>query len=268
MNEERYEDERGATRARGAFWSIAALLVLCPLLMVGFGLSLYLRPASKKLLAAEAQSTPTPLPLFSEPLLVALDKAVQKRFATLPVAGGFGMNRLVQFEPVTPDEKNALLALEKSPSQVVFYTAGRTRQMNPRNGVVVPTGAPIIGMRGPVRLGIDTQVVKGNHGNYVSGEKFPLVSGRLASSDAPTALAVKQHLTGSLDEVRVEPQHWKSGRWELVAVPVPASAPACVTCHNLRLNPRGTKTEFPALKLGDTIGLAVYAYAPKDKAGK
>lgn len=265
MNDERAkcEDERRAIRARRTFWSMAALLVLCPLLLVGFGLALQKRPDGTKLLAAGQK--PTPAPLLPAPMLVALDKAVQQRFATLPVDGGFGIRRVISIEPVTQGEKNALVALEKSPLQVVFYTAGRALAMNRKDGMFVPTGSRYISTRGPVKLGLNTRVVQGGHGLYTVGQSLPLTSHLASPSDAPSAREIRQHLTGTLENVRVEGQRWKSGRWEIAVVPVPASSPSCINCHNMRLQPRGTKTDFPNLKLGDTIGYAIYAYAPKDK---
>ena len=54
---------------------------------------------------------------------------------------------------------------------------------------------------------------------------------------------------------------FRAGKWNVAAVPVRASHQECIDCH------RGF-TYWERLRLGDTLGVAMYAYAPASQSAK
>ncbi len=213
------------------------------------------------------------------PALVAFDDVVQDRLAVVPFDNSFGMSRVItksNFRPVTPPESLALSQLRSSGLDVALYMAGRSIYDRAGHvGKFTTVSGPTILTEGPLR-----KFVQG-HEAYVpvvSSSGSPARKIKPPPADLPTPAALQERVAGLLSGKGATPLRWKSGAWDVVAVPVPASKQACVNCHNQRLqifDPAQkarrkelgqSLQEFEPLKVGDVAGVAIYAYRPHNTA--
>jgi len=166
-------------------------------------------------------------------LVNALDRGVQAQFAILPEPPEMliSTGRMVQLVQ-TPAPKrprhyqSAIDALRAAKWEALFYLAtpaGKASQ-------------PMLGGHAagaPVFLTNDRPTVK----LPTDGQLFP---------KAPAALAAFR---------AGKPYTFRAGDWHVVARPVPASKQGCLGCH-----PKGPDGKLR--RLGDTLGVAMYAFAP------
>jgi hypothetical protein len=208
--------------------------------------------------AARRASTPSAAQSVqdSHPL-DALDREVQKRFHNII---GFGMARIgteKKFAPETAEEKSAARELEREGYRVGLYLAGRAilddvPEQDRRSKVVFGSSPAGQGFSGPIFL---------------------------SSSDAkgvPTAASLWDETRRALRsfESGSERYGFKSGEWDVEARPVRASAESCLKCHKARVEykvvtsetgEKSAKSEAleERLKVGDPLGVLVYAYRKK-----
>ena len=202
--------------------------------------------------------------------LAALDRAIQVRFAVVPDKD-FGLPRIGQrhsyFYPAIAPEKSAVKDLQKARQEVVFYVVGRRTISKQRNGLgYSPVQGPVyITPRTP--FWVKPKVEKSYQARFLS-------PGGVAK-DAPSDAQLISLSRRVFDDAALRNgANQKIGKWNVVARPITASAEQCVDCHNQRttfkpesqrrftLNLRGN---HDTVSLGDTLGIALYAYRPARK---
>jgi hypothetical protein len=202
------------------------------------------------------QNSPTQLARNSHPL-DALDREVQKRFHKVI---GFGMARIGtqrKFAPETEEEKGAVRDLKREGYRVGLYLAGRA----------ILNDVPEQNRRAKIDFGSSSA------GQAFSGPIF------LSSSDMkglPTAPALWDETRRALQSFATGAERYgfKSGEWDVETRPVRASEESCLRCHTARVeftvvtNEKGEKsvkseTKEDPPKLGDPLGVLVYAYMKK-----
>lgn len=189
-------------------------------------------------------------------LIDPLDRCVQQRFSQ--VEKGFGMARvrpptlhINHFVPNTPAESTAVAELEAAGWQVGFYLAGR-RVLGPTPDLTkfVPQlryqTHPII--NGPLAITRPRQWQK----ELVETFGFP----------APAQVWEQaQQAMRAFD--RQDQYEFKVGQWQVAARPIRAAA-SCLACHNdnhpVVSNPLRPMPEPMPIKVGEALGIALYAY--------
>lgn len=234
--------------------SLKPLAAMLALTIAAFAASVAFRRDDSATHAQQNFST-QPAP-HSHPL-DALDLEVQKRFHKVI---GFGMARIGtqrRFAPETDEEKGAVRDLKREGYRVGLYLAGRA----------ILNDVPEQNRRAKLDFGSSSA------GQAFSGPIF------LSSADVkglPTApalwdetrLALQSFATGA------ERYGFKSGEWDVETRPVRASEESCLRCHTARVeftvvtNEKGEKsvkseTKEDPPKLGDPLGVLVYAYMKK-----
>lgn len=189
--------------------------------------------------------------------LDALDREVQKRFHNVI---GFGMARIgteKKFAPETSDEKSAVRELKREGYKVGMYLAGRAilddvPERDRYSKVVFGSSPAGQGFSGPIFL------------SSTGAKGVPTA----ASLWDETRRALRSFESGS------ERYGFKSGEWDVEARPVRASAESCLKCHKARVKytvvtpetgEKVVKSEAleDPLKVGDPLGVLVYAYRKK-----
>lgn len=188
--------------------------------------------------------------------LDALDREVQKRFHDVI---GFGMARIAterRFAPETQEERAAVRELERGGYEVGLYLAGRAilddASEQPRQA-------------------------KTKFGYGMTGQAFsgPIFVGP-GVKRLPAAAALWDETRHALESfgAGAEQHEFTWSRWQVLARPVRASAESCLRCHNTdyrlvngvteagvrfsKIEPKGN-----ALKVGDPLGVLIYAYRKK-----
>jgi hypothetical protein len=227
-----------------------SLACVCALVVAAFALG-HNNAAPRSSQSSTAQSVQNSHPLD------ALDREVQKRFHSVI---GFGMARIAtdkKFAPETDEEKSAVRELKREGYGVGLYLAGR--------GILADVPEE---KRLPNTLfGIS------NAGQAFSGPIFLSSSGL---KGLPTAASLWDETRRALQSFATGAERYgfKSGEWDVEARPVRASKESCLKCHTARVefkvvtNEKGEKSVKPetkedAPKLGDPLGVLVYAYRKK-----
>lgn len=189
--------------------------------------------------------------------LDALDREVQKRFHDVI---GFGMARIGterRFQPETQEERAAVRELKREGYEVGLYLAGRA----------ILDDTPEQWRR-----------AKRSFGNDPAGQAFsgPIFVGP-GVKRLPTAASLWDGARRALEsfESGAERHEFTAGRFQVEARPVRASAEKCLRCHATdyrrvfgvtqagasfyKHEPKGN-----ALKVGDPLGVLIYAYRRKD----
>lgn len=187
-----------------------------------------------------------------------LDRCVQQRFSQADKV--FGFYRMLpttlyinHFVPNTPAERAAVTELEQAGWRMGFYLAGR-RVLGPTPDLTkfVPRmhdeQHPII--NGP--LAITSSHAQGRKQELIENFGFP----------APAALWEQaQQAMHAFD--RQNQYDFKVGKWQVTARPIRAMA-SCLACHNdnhpVVSNPLRPMPEPRPVKVGDALGIALYAY--------
>jgi hypothetical protein len=228
--------------------------VLC---LAGFGISLVTTGVLPAFSGGE-------LPPKAE--LDRLDAAIQARFQITDTRK-FGISRIPtkhpamqRMEPQTDGEKSVLRSLSDQSWAVVLYAArppmvehlvsrpdaktGASTVAGARSALVEQEGRPyqyrtlpdgkrpepLLVMVGPLQL-----------------TERPATAPKLTADNAGVKKLLAQAMSGK--EARLEVD-----RWQLVARPVRAGNEACVSCH--------AKMFEQKVKVGDPLGVAVYAFTP------
>jgi hypothetical protein len=197
-------------------------------------------------------------------LINSLDRKFQLRFerVDLPVFGGSriapepvfaGGSAHRYFSPENHEERRLVRALTDDAWDAVFYVAGRqTLALAAAEERFLKYG----GKFGPfVRVGSGEALAQ--HG--VS--KSIRLTRVKCSVPAPTPESLYPHVFKAFREFadyKTTYEFHESG-WLVSAKPVPASSRECLDCHQDVRNP---------LKVGDTLGVAMYAFAPADERRK
>jgi hypothetical protein len=187
--------------------------------------------------------------------LDALDREVQKRFHKVI---GFGMARIGsqrKFEPETEEEKASVRELKREGYSVGLYLAGRA----------ILNDVPEENRRAKLYFGASAA------GQAFSG---PIFLSSAGMKEVPTASALWDETRRALQSFAsgAERYGFKSGEWDVETRPVRASEESCLKCHMARsqfavvvVDEKGEKSVEPEtkedpLKLGDPLGVLVYAY--------
>jgi hypothetical protein len=172
---------------------------------------------------------------------------------------GFGMARIAterRFAPETKEERAAVRELKRAGYEVGLYLAGRA----------ILDDAPEEWRR-----------AKTHFGNDLAGQAFsgPIFVGP-GVKRLPTAASLWDGTRRALEsfEAGAQRHEFVAGRWQVEARPVRASQESCLRCHGTdyrrvygvtqagvsfhKFEPKGN-----ALKLGDPLGVLVYAYRKK-----
>ena len=179
------------------------------------------------------------------PDLAPLDKAMQVRFE---VPEGFGMGREFRIPEHTKTPilsssaaREAVAVLRAQGWDVNFYLGGRelldpnrkNRSLARQQSSLGLINQPFRDLRGPVAL-------------------MPP-----AQQNAPDRDAISAQAKLALEADQAQDYHSRVGQWQLAAYPVTATKQACVRCHD---TPENRRQLGRAPKIGDTLGVTVYAY--------
>jgi len=229
----------------------------------------------------------------SETVIDALDECMQKRFSNVDKL--FGLDRvrpsmlhMDYFLAETQSEREAISELEKGGWQVAFYLVGR-RILGPKPDLTKPDRTYLDfypAIKGPIA--ITPCIVFDDHGrawDYNAGpttinssitidkkkmiEQFDLPETQKMWDDAQKAM---------LEFDKKDQYDFSFGKWSVAARPIRAKE-ACLKCHSgdvatlpgqidLEAAMRKTGAAAPAPtppKVGDALGVAMYAYARKQK---
>ena len=166
--------------------------------------------------------------------LAELNDCIQQRFMTVDKL--FGYTRIAtpmsphRFLPETMKETEAVKTLEQARMDVVVYLAGR-RVLRARTAETEWSGP-----KGPLQI--------------ANGSGQPL--------SAPAALDLWNESRDALLAFTTSRSYEfvpRADGWAMIARPVRASGEACLKCHT-------------SLRVGDPIGVAVYAYRGVSTAGR
>lgn len=216
----------------------------------------------------------------SETVIDALNECIQERFSKFDM--GFGFGRVAQptrainrFVAETQSEREAISELEKGGWQVAFYLVGRRVLglkpdiTNLTNLVIIPPGHDSSIIDGPIAITPSTIFdERGQARDRRTGQIVTIpsdISGRkkmLEQLELPTRQEIWDDARMAMLEFEKRDQYDFSFRkWSIAARPIRAKE-ACLKCHT------GDGPTAPGLtppKVGDALGVAMYAYARKQK---
>jgi hypothetical protein len=191
----------------------------------------------------------------SETVIDALNECIQERFSKSDMF--FGAYRVTpptlhvnHFVAETQAEREALSELEKGGWQVAFYLVGR-RILGPKPDLTILThqfpGLNNSIINGPIAI---TRPFIRDQKMMV--EQFELPEPQKIWDDAQKAM---------LEFEKKDQYDFSFGKWSVAARPIRAKE-SCLKCH------KGNVTTAPSLappKVGDALGVAMYAYAHNQK---
>ncbi len=181
----------------------------------------------------------------------SLNRCIQARFHNLEA---FGMSRMGVhsrgFYPKTPEEKVAVSGLREGGWEVGFYLGGR--ELLERSGIT------------------EAEWYEGGKYDFNRTISESVAVGRAREApDLPRPWELWGHARKALAASDVADSYTASiGRWSIDARPVRADRQACLKCHD-----EGGATAFPPpdgegerpLRVGDALGVVIYAYARAPK---
>ncbi|RYX85488.1 hypothetical protein EON83_05850 [bacterium] len=249
------------------------------------------------------QKPPLPLKPFSFPTpeLASLNRDLQARFAVVPdkdfgIVRAYG-NQHYLYNPQTPTEKTTIAALKNKKTDAAFYLMSRALWLRawdgagykPIQGPVHLTGKITLPLPRAINFYptnnktkervIDQEQARGMDGKDGLTTHNP--DGTPVSSPTPPLKAPSvnalQEIGNRVFELAEEyPHNAKIGisrrvnkRWKVVAVPIRANKPACISCHIYRpLGPNPNATSRTTIEVGDALGVAFYLYAVAEKQQK
>lgn len=181
-------------------------------------------------------------------LVERLNGVLGQRFADI-ADGTFGLSRLVttpshagfqRLKAETSEEKRVFQQVRQDGWDTLFYVAGH-------HAMKSVASAPNAKLKpaGPSR--------RLNSHRRVSPPVLLVGAGK--RDDAPTEAVLLPHVQTSFKHFRAGDRHeFRIGEWYLASRPVRATRRSCLGCH--RKDERGVE-----LKLGDTLGVAIYAFS-------
>jgi hypothetical protein len=204
----------------------------------------------------------------SETVIDALDECMQKRFNKFDMR--LGLSRIVtiklpfdHFVAETPSERETISELEKGGWQVAFYLVGR-RILGTRLDTL--PGIPISAhdsrdINGPIAITPSTIFDERDHGTGQIVANSSVISNwrkTLKQLDLPELTEIWDDARKAMLVFEKRDQYDFSYRkWSIAARPIRAKE-ACLKCHT------GEAPLAPP-KVGDALGVAMYAYARKQK---
>jgi hypothetical protein len=215
----------------------------------------------------------------SETVIDALDECIQERFSKADML--FGIERLrppayhvTYFIAETQNEREAISELEKGGWQVAFYLVGR-RILGPKPVMTSPAppypdqNYPVI--NGPIAITpsiIPDERERGRALDYRIGSIVTASSvirdqiNMIEQLELPEPLKIWDDAQKAMREFEKKDQYdFSFGKWSVAARPIRAKE-SCLKCHT------GNARNAPGLtppKAGDALGVAMYAYARKQK---
>jgi hypothetical protein len=184
----------------------------------------------------------------SSDLISALDDCIQQRF--LDVDQGFGFRRLVRsgetphrFKPENAKELSIVGYLSKVKLNVVLYLAGRNL----------------------LRPGADAaEAGAGELGKLIKGPVF-ITGNDVRVSGPPTVSELSEQSRKAMQNFQKSDRYdFTIREWKIIARPVRASEASCLKCHHYdetgTLPQAKVEEESRRLKIGDALGVVVYAY--------
>jgi hypothetical protein len=215
----------------------------------------------------------------SETVIDALDECIQERFSKADTL--FGIDRLrppayhvTYFIAETQSEREAISELEKGGWQVAFYLAGR-RILGPKPVMTSP--APLFPdynyqiINGPIAITPSIVSDERERGPALDYRMRSIVTASSVIRDQrnmieqlelPEPLKIWDDAQKSMLEFEKKDQYdFSFGKWSVAARPIRAKE-SCLKCHT------GNARNAPGLtppKAGDALGVAMYAYARKQK---
>lgn len=202
-----------------------------------------------------SEPIPTPTPVgyqFPSVELAALDRVVQERFADLRDTN-FGFTRIGiehrNFVPRTHPELEAVKKLGQANTQVIFYVLRDESHQKKGSPPSYST------LRGPLYM-------EGGRAHdmyqFMGMERQPF------PKDAPdTKKLLDAAWKVCVEKPAAKGLNIQDGRWTESAVPIVASKPGCLRCHDTagKGDSRFERLPIRKVKLGDTLGVAIYCSA-------
>jgi hypothetical protein len=204
----------------------------------------------------------------SETVIDALDECIQKRFSKFDMR--LGRARIVtvklpfdHFVAETPSEREAISELEKGGWQVAFYLVGR-RILGTRPDTL--PGMPVSGhenriINGPVAITPSTIFDGRDHGTGQIVATSSVVSNwrkTLEQLELPELTEIWDDARKAMLVFEKRDQYdFPFRKWSIAARPIRAKE-ACLKCHT-------GEVPLTPPKVGDALGVAMYAYARKQK---
>jgi hypothetical protein len=226
-------------------------------LMIGLWAS-FITPQIDSAITASAQNAKPRQDGFiigcSETVIDALDECIQKRFSKAD-DGLFGMDRVEpstehvrSFLPITMEEREAISELERDGWQVGFYLAGR-RVLEPKPERRLPYGG-YRGFGGPILISPQIRLDR-----------------PIEQIELPEAGDLWNHAQKAMLSFDSKDQYdFSFGKWSMAARPIRAKE-SCLKCHNnVKYGDVVPISHAPSptpVKVGDALGIAIYAYARK-----
>lgn len=215
----------------------------------------------------------------SETVIDALDECVQKRFGKVDLLFGFDRmeppsRHINYFLAETENEREAISELEKGGWQVAFYLVGR-RILGPKPDLTKPDwrylGEKASIINGPLALtspaafdGWERDAAK----DYRMGPIATISSinfdkkKMIDQFELPEPLKIWDDARKAMLEFEKKDQYeFSFGKWSVAARPIRAQE-SCLKCHSVNVT---TDPSATPPKVGDPLGVAMYAYARKQK---
>ncbi len=231
----------------------------------GSAVALFVSPSAQSSAVIEPTPAPTAMPRFPSAELAELDRVVQARFAVVPRDGNFGYSRIAlpqpihgRFSPISKPEIAAVSALAKKNQRVVFSLIGHA--YSAARGPKTPRIQGPLVLTSPFAGGfIDEAALKAKHQTLDQAAH----EAELIAKSAPSQKDLLPLAQEVFDKTKPdEGAQAQIGEWHVIARPVPASGPQCVSCHNTMAQEIAKKTKDvqPELvSLGDPLAVALYA---------
>jgi hypothetical protein len=204
----------------------------------------------------------------SETVIDALDECIQKRFSKFDMRLGAARILTIKlpfdhFVAETPGEREAITELEKGGWQVAFYLIGR-RILGTRPDTL--PGIPVSAhdsrdINGPIAITPSTIFDERDHGTGQVVATSSVISNwrkTLQQLELPELREIWDDARKAMLVFEKRDQYDFSFRkWSIAARPIRAKE-ACLKCHT-------GEVPLAAPKVGDALGVAMYAYARKQK---
>ena len=241
------------------------LFGLVGFVLVAGALGLSALPSAQS--AASVEEAPAPTPLFPTQELAELDRSVQAFFRVVPDDGSFGFSRIPTFKPRhaaynphSTQDRAVVSKLRGAKQDVLFLLVGREKFAS-RSLMRKRVQGPIL--------------ITSPFTSAVVSDKEAFKQAQIEAGAVMKSAPKGPGLVTVADEVFANAQPEKGartqmGNWKVIACPIEASSPQCVTCHNNMAhaatvnNGSTVPTDNPDIvSLHDPLGVALYCYRPK-----